>query len=178
MRAMLQLEALSSLNRENYFFTPRTASFAALATRNLTTVLAGILIFCCVCGLKPERAFLFFHELAKTGQNEFAVLFDLFVREVAKRIEEYSSGSFVGLGGSSECDLKFSFGHVWLSIRSNKKPKHSKILLQIVNRPSFAEQCEAPQLPKRRPLLRQFDRIRGRGSFWLSPPLAQHCLLE
>src|SRR5208337_3795969 len=37
----------------DYFFTPRTASFAALATRNLTTVLAGILIFCCVLGLKP-----------------------------------------------------------------------------------------------------------------------------
>src|ERR1700746_1137591 len=28
--------------RRNYFFTPRTASFAALATRNLTTVLAAI----------------------------------------------------------------------------------------------------------------------------------------
>jgi hypothetical protein len=31
---------------KDYFFTPRTASLAALATRNLTTVLAGILIFC------------------------------------------------------------------------------------------------------------------------------------
>jgi hypothetical protein len=40
----------------DYFFTPKTASFAALATRNLTTVLAGILIFCCVFGLKPVRA--------------------------------------------------------------------------------------------------------------------------
>jgi hypothetical protein len=43
----------------DYFFTPKTASFAALATRNLTTVLAGILTFCCVFGLKPVRAFLF-----------------------------------------------------------------------------------------------------------------------
>src|ERR1700732_4246726 len=51
------------------------------------------------------------HQLAKTGQDEFALLFDLFVREVAERIEEYSSGSFVGLGGSSKCNLKFSFGH-------------------------------------------------------------------
>ena len=48
------------------------------------------------------------YELAKSGQDEFAVLFDRFVGEVAERIEEYSSGSFVGLGGSSECDLKFS----------------------------------------------------------------------
>jgi hypothetical protein len=41
-----------------------------------------------------------------------AFLFDRFVGEVAERIEEYSSGSFVGLGGSSERDLKFSLGHV------------------------------------------------------------------
>ncbi len=50
---------LSSVKLLDYFFTPKTASFAALATRNLTTVLAGILIFCCVFGLKPVRAFLF-----------------------------------------------------------------------------------------------------------------------
>ena len=43
----------------NYFFAPRIASFAALKTRNLITVLAGILIFCCVFGLNPVRAFLF-----------------------------------------------------------------------------------------------------------------------
>ena len=52
------------------------------------------------------------YELAKSGQDEFAVLFDCFVGEVAERIEEYSSGSFVGLGGSSERGLKFSLGHV------------------------------------------------------------------
>ena len=58
------------------------------------------------------RAFLFCFTVAKSGQDEFAVLFDRFVGEVAERIEEYSSGFFVGLGGCSECDLKFSFGHV------------------------------------------------------------------
>src|SRR5260370_21551482 len=52
------------------------------------------------------------YELAKSGQDEFSVLFDRFVGEVAERIEEYSSGSFVRLGGSSERDLKFSLGHV------------------------------------------------------------------
>jgi hypothetical protein len=57
---------------------------------------------------------LLLHQLAKTGQDKFAVLFNLFVRERAERPEEYSSGSFVGLGGSSECDLKFSLGHVSL----------------------------------------------------------------
>jgi len=55
---------------------------------------------------------LLLHQLAKTGQDEFAVFLDLFVCERAERIEEYSCGSFVGLGGSSECDLKFSLGHV------------------------------------------------------------------
>jgi hypothetical protein len=37
-----------------YFFTPRTASFAAFATRNFSTVLAGILIFC-MKSLRPLR---------------------------------------------------------------------------------------------------------------------------
>jgi hypothetical protein len=56
---------------------------------------------------------LLLHQLAETGQDEFAVLFHRFVGDVAECIEEYSSGSFVGLGGSSECNLQFTFGHVW-----------------------------------------------------------------
>jgi hypothetical protein len=52
------------------------------------------------------------YDLVKAGQDEFAVLFDRFVGEVAERMEEYSSGSFVGPGGGSECDLKFGLGHV------------------------------------------------------------------
>jgi hypothetical protein len=57
-------------NKTNYFFAPRIASFAALATRNLTTVLAGILILSRVVGLKPERAFLFcFASFPKTGKT-------------------------------------------------------------------------------------------------------------
>jgi hypothetical protein len=96
----------------DYFLTPKTPSFAALATRNLTTVLAGILIFCCVFGLKPVRAFLFcFTSLPKTGQNKFAVLLNLFVGDVAERIEKYSSGSFVGLSGFGKCALQFGFCH-------------------------------------------------------------------
>src|SRR5260370_686194 len=55
---------------------------------------------------------LLFHELAKARQDEFALLFDFFVGEVAEGIEEYCSGSFVRLGGSSECDLEFGLGHV------------------------------------------------------------------
>jgi hypothetical protein len=50
---------------------------------------------------------LLLHQLAKTGQDKFAVLFDRFVTEGAKRIEKYSSGSFVGLGGFCKRGLKF-----------------------------------------------------------------------
>src|SRR5277367_6400554 len=69
-----QMLRLSRAKLLDYFFTPKTASFAALATRNLTTVLAGILIFCCVFGLKPVRAFLFcFTSLPKPGKTNSPV---------------------------------------------------------------------------------------------------------
>ena len=41
--------------KRNYF-VPRIASFAALATRNLTTRLAAILMVSPVAGLRPMRA--------------------------------------------------------------------------------------------------------------------------
>src|SRR5580704_4921020 len=44
---------------------------------------------------------LLLYELAKTGQDKFAVLFDLFVGERTERIKEYSRSLFVGLGGYS-----------------------------------------------------------------------------
>jgi hypothetical protein len=66
--------------------------------------------FCCVLGLKPVRAFLF-HQLAKGGQNEFAVLFTLLIREGAERIEKYSGCLFIGLCGCGKCGLKFCFCH-------------------------------------------------------------------
>ena len=60
---------------------------------------------------------LLLHQLAKTGQDKFAILFRLFVGERAKRIEEDSSGFFVGLGGLGKCGLKFCLGH-WKRIGS------------------------------------------------------------
>jgi hypothetical protein len=59
-----------------------------------------------------SRLPLLLHQLAKTGQNEFAVLFNLFVSEGAQRVEEYSSGLFIGLGCFSKSELKFCFGAV------------------------------------------------------------------
>ena len=55
---------------------------------------------------------LLLYEFAKTGQDKFAVLFNLFVGDVAERIEKYSSGPFVGLGGFGKCALKFGFCHL------------------------------------------------------------------
>jgi type IV secretory pathway TrbD component len=97
----------------NYFFIPRTASFAALATRNLTTVLAGILIFCLRLWVEARaRLSLLLYQLAKARQNEFSVLFDLFVREVAERLQKYSSGFFIGLCCFGKSELKFCFCHL------------------------------------------------------------------
>ena len=74
---------------------------------------------------------LLLHQLAKTGQDKFAVLLDLFVGEVAEGIEEYSSGSFVGFGGSSERDLKFTFGHVWRLFMA-ARVQHCKIIAVLI----------------------------------------------
>jgi hypothetical protein len=54
-------------------------------------------------GLRRSRWPLPLHQLAKTGQDKFAVLFNLFVGERAERIEKCSSGSFVLLGGFGKC---------------------------------------------------------------------------
>src|ERR1700732_912480 len=65
-----QMLPLSRTTLLDSFLTPKTPSLAALATLNLTTVLAGILIFCCVFGLKPVCAFLFcFTSLPKPGKT-------------------------------------------------------------------------------------------------------------
>jgi hypothetical protein len=54
---------------------------------------------------------LLLHQVAETGQDKFAILFDLFVGDRAKSIQEYSRGSFAGLGGFDKCTLEFDLGH-------------------------------------------------------------------
>jgi hypothetical protein len=64
-------------------------------------------------GIKARaRLPLLFHQLAKAGQNEFAVLFSRFVSQGAERIEKYSSGLHIGLGCFGKSELKFCFGHL------------------------------------------------------------------
>ena len=58
----LAIERLSIPNTTTdpgYFFAPRIASLAALATRNFTTRLAAILMASPVAGFRPIRAFRF-----------------------------------------------------------------------------------------------------------------------
>jgi hypothetical protein len=71
---------------------------------------------------------LLLHQLAKTGQDKFAVLFDRFVGEVAECIDEY----FVGFGGNSERDLKFTFGHVWQLFMAAQW-QHCKIIAVLIS---------------------------------------------
>ena len=47
-----------------------------------------------------------FDQLAKAGQNEFAVLFNRFVSKDAQRIEEYADGLLIGPGCFSKSELK------------------------------------------------------------------------
>ena len=80
--------------------TPRTASFGALATRNLTAVSAGIFILLLRLWIKARaRHSSSALRVPKSRYDEFAVLFGRFVSDAAECIEEYSSGSFVGLSG-------------------------------------------------------------------------------
>jgi hypothetical protein len=67
----------------DYFFTPRTASFAALATREFKDGLGGNLYLLLRLGIEARACFpLLLHQLAKNGQDEFTVLLDLFVARV------------------------------------------------------------------------------------------------
>ena len=59
---------------------------------------------------------LLLHQLAKAGQNKFAFFFDRFISKAAERIQENSSGSFVGLSSCGEGDLKFGLGHLKLRL--------------------------------------------------------------
>src|SRR5271165_5188950 len=73
-------------------------------------------------GIKASTCFpLLLYQLAKTRQDEFAVLFNLFVCERAERLEEYSSGSEPGGRTSRRLAAGFS-RNTWdqLSVSQNR----------------------------------------------------------
>jgi hypothetical protein len=70
------------------------------------------------CGINSVAGFPFLlHQLAKTGQDEFAVLFGGFAGDGAERIEEYAGGLFIGLRRFGKCALKFCLGHLEEGLR-------------------------------------------------------------
>jgi len=67
-------------------------------------------------GIEARARFsLLLHQLAETGQDKFAVLFSRFVRERAKRIEEYSSSLLIGLASLQQAQVEVLF---WSSSES------------------------------------------------------------
>jgi hypothetical protein len=116
--AQYQLLRLSRAKLLDYFFTPKTPSFAALATRNLTTVLAGILIFCCALGLKPVRAFLFcLTSLPKPGKTN-SPFFLISLYAIAPRVSRNTPAVFLSVWVASASalpgkrrSLEFGLGH-------------------------------------------------------------------
>ena len=88
-----------------------TASFAALATRNFTTVLAAILI--CFVGLgigaQASRAVLL-HQFSKTMEGELAVPFDFLVANGGKHIKDACRGPAVCLSAFCKEDDEVGCG--------------------------------------------------------------------
>jgi hypothetical protein len=106
-------QSKSATQRSGLFLCPKNRVLCRLADSEFDDGLGGdldLLLRLWIEAYPPLPLLLC--ELTKAGHDEFAVLFNLFGCERAERLEEYSSGSFVGLGGSSECDLKFGLGHV------------------------------------------------------------------
>jgi hypothetical protein len=92
---------------------PKNAVLSRLGDSEFDDGLGWDLDFLLGLGIEASTCFpLLLYELPKTGQDEFTVLFDLFVRERSKRIEEYSSSFLVGLRRCRQCDLKLGLGHV------------------------------------------------------------------
>jgi len=76
---------------------------------------------------------LLFYQLPEAGQDEFAVLFDLFVGQGAECIEKHSSHLLVSLSGLGERNLKFCFGHllsfVWIDVPIKRRSELPRPLL-------------------------------------------------
>jgi hypothetical protein len=95
----------------DYFLTPKTP-FSRLGHTKFNDRLGWNLDLLLRLWIKTRARFPFLlHELAKTGQDKFHVLLNLFVGDVAERIEKYTRGSVVGLGGFGKCTLEFGLGH-------------------------------------------------------------------
>src|ERR1700732_1570842 len=97
-----QIHQITSWLPARLFLYPKNRVFCRLGDAKFDDGLGWNFDFLLRLWIKARaRLPLLLHQLAKTGQDEFAVLFNLFVGEVAERIEEYSRSFFVGLSGYS-----------------------------------------------------------------------------
>ena len=85
-------------------------SLAALATRNFTTVLAGILIASPVAGFLPMRAFRF-EQPSDARQDKNAVLLGFLHRSLTQFIQELSSCLIVHLTAFSKVPNQLRLSH-------------------------------------------------------------------
>jgi hypothetical protein len=92
---------------------PEDPVFGRLGDAKLDHCFRGNLYLLLSLGIKAGARFsLLLNELAKTRQDKFASFFRLFVCERTECFEEYSGGSFAGLGGGGKRYLDFSLRHV------------------------------------------------------------------
>jgi hypothetical protein len=106
-------EPLSSPFLLRLLLYPKNAVLSCLGDSEFDHGLGWNLDLLLGLGIEARARFpLLLYELAEAWQDEFTVLFDLFVCERAERIEKYSSGFFVGLRRCRQCDLKLGLGHV------------------------------------------------------------------
>ena len=103
----------STKRRRGYFLYPQNRVLCRLGDSEFDDGLGWNLDLLLRLGIEARACLpLLLDELAESRHDEFAVLFGIFVRDGAKRIEKYSSGSFIGLCGFGNCGLKFCLGHL------------------------------------------------------------------
>ena len=111
----------------DYFLTPKTP-FSRLGHTKFNDRLGWNLDLLLRLWIKTRCALSF--SASRACQNrarQFHVLLNLFVGDVAERIEKYSSDSFVGLGGFGKCTLEFGLGHfVAVGYARNRRPASPK----------------------------------------------------
>ena len=92
---------------------PKNRVLCRLGDSEFDDGLGGNLHLLLRLGIEARACFpLLLHQLAKTGQDEFTVLLDLFVCERAERIEEYACGFFCWSRSRSRVRLEV---HSWSS---------------------------------------------------------------
>jgi hypothetical protein len=102
---------------------PKNAVLCRLGDSEFQHSFGGDLDLLLRLGIYPGAGLpLLLYELAKTGQDEFTVLFGIFVGDGTERIKEYAGGLLISLRGFGKCALKFCLGHLIVVYGSGIEP--------------------------------------------------------